>query len=111
MNVEIRENANGWAYYVNNLSHGRFYTQSKSFFKREKQNGRFKKLKDGEGHGFPAMVLNRLANDGCQRIIIQENNVKHIISFKDFAEHMEYRNLKNERKVFCSLKWFTRKAG
>ena len=106
MNVEIRENADGWTYYVNNLPHGHFYTKSKTFFKQEKRGGRFRKLKDGPGHGFPVEVLNRLANDGCQKIAIREGNVRYVICFKDFAEHKEYRNLKNERKVFCSLKWF-----
>ena len=111
MDVEIRENANGWAYYVNNLSHGRFYTKSKSFFKQEKPGGRYRNLPDGPGHGFPVEVLNKLANDRCQTIVIREGNIRYLISFKEFAEHVEYRNLKNERKVFCSLKWFTRKAG
>ncbi len=106
MDIEIRENANGWTYYVHNLSHGRFYTKSKSFFKREKTEGRYRKLPDGPGHGFPVKVLNRLASDGCQTIVIREGNIRYVISFKDFAEHKEHRNLKNERKVFCSLKWF-----
>ncbi len=111
MKIEIRQNEDGWTYYVNNLPHGRFYTKSRSFFKQEKPHGRYRNLPDGPGHGFPVMVLNRLANDECKWIIIREGNIRYVISFRDFAEHKEYRNLKNEKKVFCSLKWFTRKAG
>ena len=108
MGVEIRKTDSGWTYCVNNIPHGGLYIQSKTFFKKEKPEGRFRKLKDGEGHGFPVMVLNRLANDECRTIVIRENKVRYAISFKDFTDHMGYRNLKNERKVFCSLKWFSR---
>jgi len=111
MKVEIRRTSTGWGYFINNLCRGQFDQHMRTFFKREKTGGRFKKLKDGPGHGFPVEVLNRLANDGCTRVVIKEGKVKLIIPFEEFTNHMEYRNLKNERKVFCSLKWFTRKAG
>jgi len=106
--ITIRETDHGWSYYVNNLPHGQFYSNSKVFFKQEKANGRYRNLKDGPGHGFPVEDLSRLANDGCEQIVIKEGNVRYMISFKDFVEHREYRNLRNERKVFCSLKWFTK---